>query len=234
MKLSLTQEGDIQILTAKEQITPADTKVLKAGIAKLFKYGKNKIILELTEDQTIPNEVLRELAALDVLARELAGRILLSGVSKDTIKKIELFAIPPIIPCFATRAEAVAAIRSSQGTTDAAKDEAKLGHSQLAPAPMAAPAPMESPQVAAVKSTKVAPAPAPTTPAVLSSDGSVDPALLAKLSKLEEDNLKLKDQIRAMTVLRREPPDQSAFKSRIKELEDQLEELSTQIQAAKK
>jgi hypothetical protein len=107
VKLSLVSERNVEIIVAQGPILEADTHVLRAGIQKFLKSGKNRIILELPASDNLPSEVLRELARFDIVARELAGRIVLADVSATLKTKIAVFAKPPVILCFETRAQAV-------------------------------------------------------------------------------------------------------------------------------
>ena len=51
--------------------------VLKAGLTKLLQNGKNRIIVHLFDCESLSSDVIRELAILDVFARELSGKIVL-------------------------------------------------------------------------------------------------------------------------------------------------------------
>jgi anti-anti-sigma regulatory factor len=107
VKLKLTHEKGVEVLSASGPIVDHESKVLRAGISKILKTGKNKIVLELPESPDLSAGVIREIAAYDVLARELSGRIVLSGVSPELKGKIESFAQPPVILCFESRAKAL-------------------------------------------------------------------------------------------------------------------------------
>src|SRR3954465_5442354 len=108
MNLALERFKDLSILVAKGTISPEKFPVLKAGIKKLFKDGKNKIILELPDSSSFPPEILRELTALNIVASELSGQIVLAKIEPLTRSKIENFAKPPIIRCFMNRDAAIA------------------------------------------------------------------------------------------------------------------------------
>ncbi len=107
MKLALSSEKNVEILVAQGPIVAHDIQVLRAGIQKILRTGKNKIILELPGSDELPSEVLRELATFDIVARELAGRIVLAQVSPLLKSKIEVFAKPPVILSFETRPQAL-------------------------------------------------------------------------------------------------------------------------------
>lgn len=107
MKLRSISVNDIQVLLVSGSVSFGEVKVLKAGITKLFKTGKNKIILEFSDLHSLSGEILRELSLLDVLARELSGKIVIAGINLETKKKIELFASPPVISSFEKREDAI-------------------------------------------------------------------------------------------------------------------------------
>ncbi len=107
MKLALSSEKNVEILSVSGPIAEHDVKVLRAGIQKILKTGKNRIILELLACDSLPSEVLRTLATFDIIARELSGRIVLAGIGSTLKTKIEVFAQPPVILCFETRAQAI-------------------------------------------------------------------------------------------------------------------------------
>jgi anti-anti-sigma regulatory factor len=107
VKLKLTHEKGVEVLSASGPIVDHESKVLRAGISKILKTGKNKIILELPASPDLSTGVIREIAAFDVLARELSGRIVLSGVTPGLKTKIEAFAQPPVILSFESKDKAL-------------------------------------------------------------------------------------------------------------------------------
>jgi anti-anti-sigma regulatory factor len=107
MKIALTSEKNIQVLTASGAVAEHEVQILRAGLKKILSTGKNRIALELTLMDDLPAAVIREVATFDLLARELGGRIVLAGVSPLLRTKIEAFAQPPVILSFETREKAV-------------------------------------------------------------------------------------------------------------------------------
>lgn len=107
MKLSLASTKGVEILSVSGSIIDHGAKVLRAGLTKILKTGKNRIVLELPSSQDLSSDAIRDIAAFDVLARELSGRIVLAGVSPALRTKIEAFAKPPVILCFDTSESAV-------------------------------------------------------------------------------------------------------------------------------
>ncbi len=107
MKIALETLKGISVLSVTETVTEHDIEVLRAGLVKILKTGKNKIILELPKNDSLPSEVIRELASFDIMARELAGRLVLAGITAVLKTKIEVFAMPPVILTFENREKAI-------------------------------------------------------------------------------------------------------------------------------
>jgi anti-anti-sigma factor len=98
MKVSLRHEDSIAILEVSGEVDPHNFEVLKAGLTKLLRDGKNRIILNLNDASELESDVLRELAILDVFARELSGKIVLAADSEELREGVKIFAKPPVIP----------------------------------------------------------------------------------------------------------------------------------------
>jgi len=107
MDLKLRQLEQYAVLEISGDISAHNLQVLKAGIKKLFHSGKNKIILSLIDATSVEGEVIRELAMLDILARELSGKIVLVSDNDELKDQVKSFAAPPVIPIFSTIEQAV-------------------------------------------------------------------------------------------------------------------------------
>ena len=107
MKISLRQEGHASILDIEGEIDVHNFTVLKAGLTKLLGNGKNRIVLHIVGGDNLSTEVIRELAILDVFARELSGTLVIA--SGDTIlqQKVTAFAKPPVVAILPSVAKAV-------------------------------------------------------------------------------------------------------------------------------
>jgi len=215
MKLKLEAVRDVSILIAEGPITPENFAVLRAGIKKLFKDGKNKIILELPDSGGFTPPILRELAVLNLLASELAGSIALAKIAPLTRAKIEAFSKPPVVRSFADREHAVEFFHP--------KSE------EIPSKPTAAPIP--APNVAEPTPQKNVPLDAPT--AAPGAAGEMKSEVRArelgdlgtvrkKLSDLEAENAELKARLAEIIVTRRDPPDLDAWKEKVTLLEKQL------------
>lgn len=226
MKLKLDRYKDVSILAAQGPVDDQNFAILKAGIRKLFRDGKNKIILELPDSSHFTPEILREIAMLNLIAAELSGQIVLADIEPLIRAKIESFAKPPHIRSFAKREEALAFFHPE------AKDELAI-----------APAPAATVPAAAASAPKTAPAaaasPAPSAPAGASLSreelrtqelGDIG-SLRRKLSDLESENLELKDLLRKDILEQRAYRTDPALRDRVEYLEKQLEEALNQVES---
>jgi anti-anti-sigma regulatory factor len=107
LKISLRQEGHASVLDIEGGIDIHNFTVLKAGLTKLLGNGKNRIVLHIIGEENLATEVIRELAILDVYARELSGKLVLASADPILQQKVMAFAKPPVIPILPTVAKAV-------------------------------------------------------------------------------------------------------------------------------
>jgi anti-anti-sigma regulatory factor len=202
LKIKLESLKNIPVLSVTEEVTKRDVDVLRAGLIKILKTGKNKIILELPSNESLPSEVIRELASFDIMARELAGRLVLAGITPGLKTKIEVFAMPPVILTFENREKAVEFLSTP-------------------PAPEAPPSSVVAPagaSTAAANNDELA--------AFLRSEQS---AFKTRIQELEQENKFLKEQIVQVTIARRPPSDESGYREKIVDLEAKIEKLLTEI-----
>jgi hypothetical protein len=238
VKLKLRAENDIQILTIAELNSSQNVDVLRAGITQIFKNGKNRIILELAEPKLISAELLRELGRLKLLANELAGDIVLSGLDADTKQKVDNFAKPPFAISFLTTTQAVTYFKELH--TKPAKPVAASAVSMSPVVPTAAPV--------------TAPATAPeTTPTAGATTSGPVPAIVDKfkeeirqrelgemgqlrkeVARLKSENQSLMDLLQKKVLERREPLNVAAYQARIQDLEKQLSDILSQPPEKKK
>lgn len=214
MKLKLEAVRDISILVAEGPITPENFAVLRAGIKKLFKDGKNKIILELPDSGSLAAPILRELAVLNLLASELAGSIALAKIEPLTRAKIEAFSKPPVVRSFADRQAAVEFFHP--------KSEEIPSKAAPTPAPnVAAPAPQKNVPLD-VPGDAAAAVPGEMKSEIRAREMGDLGAVRKKLSDLEAENAELKARLAEMIVTRRDPPDLDSWKEKVANLEKQL------------
>lgn len=103
MKLKLEQQDPVTILTVSEDVTFETIPVLKAGLSKLFKSGKEAILLDMSSVSLAdlkPATVAAEIAALPGWANEegfdllIASRLPEISTISDRAKALEIFASP--------------------------------------------------------------------------------------------------------------------------------------------
>jgi hypothetical protein len=229
MKLKLEAVRDVNVLVATGPIEPANFAVLKAGIRKLFKDGKNKIILELPESSTLSPEILRELAALNLLASELAGQILLAGISPLTRAKIDSFSKPPVVRCFADRTAAVEFFHPKAAEEPAKKEPPKPDLPSDAK-PAAAATPSATPAGAAPEAAGHAD-PASMKSEIRSKEIGDLGELRKRMTELEAENRELMAELSRMATTRREPPDLDSWKEKVSRLEKDLADAIAAAQA---
>lgn len=226
MKLKLEPYKDLSILSVSGPITVENFAVLRAGIKKLFKDGKNKIVLEIDAADQLSPEILREIAMMNVIASELSGQIVLSKIDPTTQSKIESYSKPPFVRSFKNRDEALLFFHPPQ------KEEKTNDTPQ-------------TPEVTAPASPTVTPPlnlnPTATTPAedpgkkfkedIRKSEMGDVGQLRKKISELEKENKEIKNQLTTLLLQRRDPPDLTAWQTKVATLEKQLEEVVTQLNA---
>lgn len=126
MKLSLRQEEGVSILEISGPVDLGNFQVLKAGISKLMRDGKNKIILRIVDADQIPADVLRELAIVDLFARELSGKIVLASDNEKLKESVRTFAKPPVIPILSTVALCLEYFRNLSDEEEGGESAAEL------------------------------------------------------------------------------------------------------------
>jgi anti-anti-sigma regulatory factor len=236
VKIALSQERGVDILSVTGTVVVHDAKVLRAGISKIFRTGRNKIVIELSASQDVSLDALREIAAFDALARELSGRIVLAGVSPAVKTKIDSFAQPPLIVCFASRKEAVDFIIKPPVPVKAdAPLRAPAPAVAHVPAP-AAPAAQPSSPFAGLPGYQAPGAPlAPGDPAGAATHAHIPhneyAEMKSRVTDLERENQALREQVMLTTLERRVPANEQVYEERIRFLESKVEKLL--IEAAK-
>lgn len=221
MKLELGREGNIEILKVTGPISTENLQVLRAGVTKLLRAGRNRIVLQMLGPQTWEAEVMRELAALNLLARELAGDVVLAGLDAQARAKVKGFAKPPAIPFFEDVAAAVDSLRPKSKQAS----EADL----VAPANVAVPSlvatatPMASPAAAGSGSAETEVARLKTLLHEKETQGIG--TLRKEVERLKAENARLAETVQALFVEKRAAPDLLTSREKITMLESQVADL---------
>jgi anti-anti-sigma regulatory factor len=224
MKLAMSDQSGVWILTGTGDISEHDIQVLKAGLTKLFNSGKNKIVIDLPESERIPPEMLREIARLDITARELSGRIVLAGINARLREQIAQFAMPPVVECVESKEAAVKKLLENPAE-------------KAAPA-MAAAAPAAPAAAPAAKGTAAPAAGAPEAATQYKADIrqkelGESGELRKRVEKLQKQNELLIDQLKTALQAKRVPPGDAALRSEIASLEEKIAQLLGQRQGKK-
>lgn len=220
MKISLSRDRAVDILTATGPIEPRDAQVLKAGVSKLIRDGKNQIAIEISEAR-VPTEMIRELVALDLLAREMSGRVIVVSPQKPLRVEIESFARPTTLESFESRAQALEFFEKIN-----AAPLAPLPITPTAPTPAAAPALPGAPPVdqkPAEEEVKL------LKEQIRERELKEVGELRKTIARLEDENKALLAQLQTLVMDRRAPPDEAAYRDRVRDLEDKLEKLMEEM-----
>ncbi len=216
MKLKLKSDRDVHILGVIGDLDAKGFAVLRAGITQLFKSGKNKIILDLSESKVLRPEPLRELTHLNRLARELAGEILIAGAQPDVAQELQEAAGTEGVVIVSDLASALRRFRplvqAAVQENEPLVIETSMGAPSQPGTPSQAGARLQE-EILALKNQ-------------LREKESGDlPNLRRENSILKDQNTQLKVLLERQVIERRSPPDESAYQEKIRNLESQVEEV---------
>jgi len=200
MKVQLKEQQGYQVLSVDGPIDIHNFQVMKAGISKLFKDGKNKIILELVWNKELDDGIIREFGALNGLARELSGELMLVVSDALLRTKIENFAKPNIIKCYENKLKAIEAVSAQ-----------KLG---------AQPSKGMEERDAEIKALKEQ---------LRAKEMGELQQVKAKNAELATENAKFEEILSKMHIERRHPSDEKAYQEKIKTLEDEMLVMSQKL-----
>lgn len=204
MKLALRQEDSVAILEVSGSVDAKNFAILKAGITKLLRDGKNRIVLSFKDATELESEVIRELAIIDVYARELAGKIILASTNPELKESVKLFAKPPVVPIFSTLDQALEYFKKSQPAVEDEEEVSAL-KDQL----------QEKEKLVASLEARIK----LQDPKELQDLRGKNAELSAKVKLLEE-------QVGVLTKEKRKPMDEEGFVEKILALEDSVKRLS--------
>jgi anti-anti-sigma regulatory factor len=203
MKVSLRHEDSIAILEVTGEVDQHNFQVLKAGLTKLLRDGKNRIILSLSDANELESDVLRELAILDVFARELSGKIVLSAENEELREGVKIFAKPPVIPILSSVALALDYFKKSEPQAEEEAD----------PDALKAALQVKDREIDALKARL-----AQLDPKETNELRALNASLKSKVSQLE-------GQVEDLMKEKRVPVDAEGFLEKITALEDSLKRM---------
>jgi anti-anti-sigma regulatory factor len=204
MKLALRQEDTVSILEVSGTVDAKNFAILKAGITKLLRDGKNRIVLSLVDASQLEGEVLRELAIIDVYARELSGKIILASSNEELKESVRAFAKPPVVPILASVELALDYFKKSQPSVEEEEDlgalKTKIAEKEKVIAALEARIKLQDPREAK--------------------------DLRSANAELKEKVALLEKQVNTLTKEKRKPMDEEGFLEKILTLEDTVKRLS--------
>ena len=121
MKLTLDKHKELAILRVSEEVSAKDLEILRAGIQKFFRDGKNKIVIDITNVKELNTPFIREIAILNILAAELAGSVVFAGVNEKFKQKMLAFSKPAAFAYYSSEEEAKNHLAGAPPTDEAAK-----------------------------------------------------------------------------------------------------------------
>jgi anti-anti-sigma regulatory factor len=214
MKLALRQEDGCSILQIQGNVDVHNFAVLKAGLSKLLQNGKNRIVLEIQDSKDLSGEVIRELAILDVFARELSGKLVIVSPSQDLKEKVLAFAKPPVVGILQSLPKALDYLKGLDGE----------------PGEESGGSPEEMKAQLEEKTRRAA--------ALEAQLKLVDPTAVQRLrqenAELKSKVALLEGQVNELASLRRQPVDGGGFLEKCEALEETVRKLSAAKTAAAK
>jgi len=199
LKITLSQDRAVNILSTSGSIEDRDVPALKAGVGKLIRDGKNQVIVETSEGR-MPEVLIRELMQLDLLAREMAGRLVVVATNAELRTQLINFARPMTLEGFASRDLAQSFFDQMNAAPLGPISGAVASDDTDPLIPMGAPpaaAPEVAPVVPALAPEAILPAIPAGAPVLAAPSAPAPEASAAAVSAAEEQLVKLKAEIRA-------------------------------------
>lgn len=202
MKLQFSSRDEISLLVVTGPVTIHDTSILKAGITKILGSDLRKVVLCMGLSELAGEEVLRELAQIEQLARNQGGAIAFGGLGPDLKRVVEKVSPAMAAMVFASDDDA---INHLKGAPQAAPmSEVDVLRGKLAE---------KEKELAAFKARYAA------------GDSEETLKMRVQVADLVAKNRYLEEQLRLMTLDRRLPPDADAVAEKIASLEAAVEAL---------
>lgn len=206
MQIKLEAKQDFHLLQVQGELDEKSAQVLRAGISKLLRTGKDKIALDLGGTAHLPDSFTQELVSLHAIARELGGEIVIclneprGGKLRASLGTAQLIVVQNVAEATEQFARALA-IKSPELSADAQKilQERDLKIASL------------ERRVAALDPTQLR-------------------NLQSELENVRNENLVLKNQVLSLMEERRIPPDADAVKERIQGFEKLIQELHNTLE----
>jgi len=212
MKLELKQNKNAYVLQITGQIGDREFLVLRAGIIKLFKDGKNRIVLHFTDTKEMKPDLIRDLVAINITASEMSGQLGMVIQDKAFREKVLTFSNPQNIICVDKVDDAISQIDAK---TSGDREDADPG---TPPSPLD-----EELKKAKAEIEKLKEEVAGLKEKLKSKETGELATLKKDLATLKGENKVLKDKVTILITERKLPTDASAMMEKIKRLEQQVE-----------
>ncbi len=100
MKLRMEDKVGVRILHIEGAVDAHQFSVIRAGMVKILKNGKNKILVNFESSANVDQDAIRQVSELNAAARELSGEIVLVMSDPKMRGLVENFSKPPLVMCF--------------------------------------------------------------------------------------------------------------------------------------
>lgn len=210
MKLKLTSHESVECLQIVPPMESHDTKVLRAGVSKLLRDGKSRILIDVSQANPLPKDLVLDLEELHAIAHELGGSVALAGIQPPS---------PPTgkLPVFPKPDEAIRFLRGGAPVRKAGVAEPSQA---AAPAPSVQ-APATQPAAASSSATKALSAEDPRKARIHSEQGELG-KVRSELEKLKLEHNATLTRLADMLVERKQSSGLEVLKKKVEELEAEL------------
>jgi anti-anti-sigma regulatory factor len=210
MRLQLTQEQGVAILSVHGEFDSAKAPALRAGILKYLRDGKNRIVLDFADTSELPTDALREIIKLHLAATELKGAIVIVGQGDRIRQAIETFATPPPVKYFPSREAAARFFAEASAAAVAAEGPPAVGPAADLERELRA------------KITELERANKTLAGRVLNQDADALKAARSEVTLLKHRLAAMSKELRTLLGRRKAPAGDAALRARVAELEAAL------------
>jgi anti-anti-sigma regulatory factor len=205
MKLTLKAQGPVQVLRVEGPVSAHEGQVIRAGIVKLMRDGKDRIVIDFSAVEDLDEPTLKEIGHLNFAARELSGGLTLLVSNPKLRSKIETIANPKPLGCFES--------------FESASDFFKTGVLPTANVSLDDKMKAKDEEIQTLKQQ------------LKEKEGGELASVKAEAATLKEEQARSLAQFEALVLERREPADVAAWKDKTAALEAKVIELSEKIVA---
>ena len=103
----MEDKAGVRILHIEGAVDSHQFSVIRAGMVKILKDGKNKILVDFESSANVNQDAIRQVTELNASARELSGEIVLVFSDPKMRVLVENFSKPPLVMCFGSVQEGI-------------------------------------------------------------------------------------------------------------------------------